>query len=43
MKESVSDAGAEDVTPLTKLSLSTFSGKEVVVKTKIISAGSKLG
>ena len=32
MKESVSDAGAEDVTPLTKLSLFAFFGEEVVVE-----------
>ncbi len=43
MKESVSDAAAEDVSLLTELFLSTFFGKEVVVRTKIISGGSKLG
>lgn len=44
MKESVSDAGAEDVTLLTKLSLSAFCGEEVVVRTKIKSRGDqKLG
>lgn len=41
MKESVSDAGAEDVTLLTKLSLSAFCGEEVVVRTKIKSRGIK--